>query len=840
MSKNQVKKITANNKAMRPLNYATEYEDYVYFSCNITASYNKDGDLKKNCKMPTGWSSLTSSMFNSKDNALAIITGERSNIFVIDYDDKDKFIHDSEKYPELLNYYVKTRKGYHSYFQWDKNIQTELTSTSTKFVDFQGNGKVVFAPPTTYKDPNDNVYAYVLMSNNPVTSMTDDLMDYLKSTYLNSTNQNKLIPSKIADALSIKLNQMFNTNDLNWNIERNDENSYKIYHDGSVCLVNPENSHSHKNHSCLFIGQRFATTNCYSDGKKKLKISDYPQLKEIKSLLKLVDVDNKKQTTINDIKAKYADNYNIKFNFKHLLFIVNNINETHDAVAKCLYHIFKDDFVCANEVPKPLWFKFTNGLWQKIDGTGSIRSKINVLVDMLKEYSFILCQNADSNRVDEYFSDYDEEEFNRQIELIEDKITSTEKILSNYPFVTNCILQSMMYFKKENFIEQLDQNRNILCFGENVFDLATCEWRPTKSEDMCSLQCGVTKQQIEDADATDLHNIILDIFPDEDRRRHFINLLTDFLYGFNSKEIFHIWTGTGRNGKGVIATIIKEAFGGYYQDVSISLITGKRSASGQANPELAKVRGKRIVMFSEPEEGSKLNNSVIKEMTGNDAIQARALYEAPITFVPNFTPVIQCNTFNLQDVQDDSIPKRLRFIKFHTSFVEEPTQSWQRKIDESIKSKERIEQLKCAMMALLLTTWEDLHNQFNGNVIHKFKIPQCVLEETNEFLDDNNNVKQFVSENIELTDNESDMLKLRDILKDYKGWCKHNNEPANMKATVLKSRLEKLIPTFKARYRPLVDGKQENLRNVFLKCRYIVSDNSDGAEDNEDGDQSLF
>ena len=42
----------------------------------------------------------------------------------------------------------------------------------------------------------------------------------------------------------------------------------------------------------------------------------------------------------------------------------------------------------------------------------------------------------------------------------------------------------------------------------------------------------------------------------------------------------------------------------------------------------------------------------------------------------------------MQDVKDDSIPARLLFMKFKTSFVDEPTMEWQRKKDETIKNEE--------------------------------------------------------------------------------------------------------------------------------------------------------
>ena len=73
----------------RPL--ADIYEDYTYFCCMLEAKHNDKGVLKKYPKMPVDWQNTEVSKFDNTKNALAIITGKKSNITVIDYDDKEKF-----------------------------------------------------------------------------------------------------------------------------------------------------------------------------------------------------------------------------------------------------------------------------------------------------------------------------------------------------------------------------------------------------------------------------------------------------------------------------------------------------------------------------------------------------------------------------------------------------------------------------------------------------------------------------------------------------------------------------------------------------------------------------
>ena len=74
----------------------------------------------------------------------------------------------------------------------------------------------------------------------------------------------------------------------------------------------------------------------------------------------------------------------------------------------------------------------------------------------------------------------------------------------------------------------------------------------------------------------------------------------------------------------------EECFGDYCCKLPISLLTQKRKASGSAEPEMAKTKGKRFVNTQEPSKGSKINGGLLKELTGGDKISTRALYERNI------------------------------------------------------------------------------------------------------------------------------------------------------------------------------------------------------------------
>ena len=73
----------------------------------------------------------------------------------------------------------------------------------------------------------------------------------------------------------------------------------------------------------------------------------------------------------------------------------------------------------------------------------------------------------------------------------------------------------------------------------------------------------------------------------------------DFLCGSTADEKFHIWTGSGGNGKSKLVELYQNCLGDYATTLPITLLTGKRSGANNASPELAKTRGKRFASLQE-------------------------------------------------------------------------------------------------------------------------------------------------------------------------------------------------------------------------------------------------
>jgi putative DNA primase/helicase len=135
---------------------------------------------------------------------------------------------------------------------------------------------------------------------------------------------------------------------------------------------------------------------------------------------------------------------------------------------------------------------------------------------------------------------------------------------------------------------------------------------------------------------------------------------------------FHIFYGDGCNGKSAVIEVLTSVMKHYVKSVESSLIikTGKKNA-GNASPELEVLDyGLRLAILSETDEGDKLNEGLIKNVSGYDPIDYRPLYgknknfktEAKFCMLTNNKPY-----FKLAQSMID----RIRFMNFMSRFLTE-------------------------------------------------------------------------------------------------------------------------------------------------------------------------
>lgn len=134
------------------------------------------------------------------------------------------------------------------------------------------------------------------------------------------------------------------------------------------------------------------------------------------------------------------------------------------------------------------------------------------------------------------------------------------------------------------------------------------------------------------------------------------------LTGLTIEQVLFLLWGTGANGKSVFLETISGLLGDYAQTAEFSTFLARNSDT--VRNDLAPLAGARFVCASEAGEGRRLSESLIKSVTGGDAIKARFLFKEYFAFKPQFKLWLAANSKPVIRGQDYGIWRRVRLIPF--------------------------------------------------------------------------------------------------------------------------------------------------------------------------------
>jgi P4 family phage/plasmid primase-like protien len=253
------------------------------------------------------------------------------------------------------------------------------------------------------------------------------------------------------------------------------------------------------------------------------------------------------------------------------------------------------------------------------------------------------------------------------------------------------------------------------------------------------------------------------IFTKPHIKEYVLLLLSSFLNGGIKEERFHIWTGTGANGKSKLIELFEMAFGEYCCKFPITLLTQKRAASNAATSELARAKGKRFACLQEPGEDEKLNIGLMKELTGGDKIMARLIYKEPIEFKPQFKMILTCNHLPNVPSDDGGTWRRLRVVEFTSKFTDTPNPENENEFPIDMEISKHFEDWKECFMSLLI----EYYKKYMTSGIAE---PDEVLKCTKEYQKNNDVMLEFIESEFER--NDQGFVTISDVLALFKSWVK--------------------------------------------------------------------
>ncbi len=140
------------------------------------------------------------------------------------------------------------------------------------------------------------------------------------------------------------------------------------------------------------------------------------------------------------------------------------------------------------------------------------------------------------------------------------------------------------------------------------------------------------------------------------------------LTGDTREQCLFLLHGTGANGKSTFLEVLRELLGEYATQADFATFLEKRT-DGPRN-DVARLVGARLVTSSEAGEGRRLNESLIKSLTGGDTIAARFLFREAFEFPPTFKLWLAANHKPVIRGVGEAIWRRIRLVPFTVTIPE--------------------------------------------------------------------------------------------------------------------------------------------------------------------------
>lgn len=688
--------------------------------------------------------------YNKNCNSSIIPLGEVYDLIGIDIDNKNDTL---DKYQEIcdnnefdrMTFTLKTmHDGYHEYYILSDKQKLKLKNFSSITgkifnlnIDVKYNNQIFFGPSIIQADKE---YSYeIILDCSPIllpNFIFEEILRYVKpikkEIIKDIIKKNMLVENIQFDESNNKRLESY-LNCLNNKRFEDYDDWIKIgliiFNEKGPCELYDKFSKKGNNYD----------NSCFN--KWKTFNSDIVNDKiSIKSLIEMAKQDN---------FPKYMDAFlNDKQSILEDIFYNNISDVTCSNLFYCLF-------------PKTYIYDMDNNEWYKINEYGIYQSDKNNT--LLKDHiNKSLLREIEKEFIDKSKKIIDEEQKNKLIKTY----VSIRKYLLNNKNKINIINELSLLYKRTKIFEKFDNvNNYVLAFTNGVYDFKINKFRIAEPEELITCTTGYKYKKVDVETIDEIKNIIISIFPINEERKYLLTSISLGLIGDNPLEEMYIWIGSGQNGKGLLRDLISYMLGEYFDNAEIEYFCKTKNGihANAADPVMARKKNSRIVITTEPEGDVNLKCAKLKQISGRDPVQVRDLYKSPFNFIPKFKLIIQTNDKPTIDGSDGGIVRRLRYITFPIKFVDEPKLANHRKIDRNLKSKIKEEKYRLAFFQILSEHYLDFVN--NNNC--KLDMPERIKRETQEYLDENDPLKQFIEEKIDITNNNKDFVLSSELFESF-------------------------------------------------------------------------
>lgn len=471
-----------------------------------------------------------------------------------------------------------------------------------------------------------------------------------------------------------------------------------------------------------------------------------------------------------------------------------NDSGTHVSIAEQACGMYKDEFRCVPpkkgaSVSMMEWyqFPFDGHTWKSLKSNMRVRERLSN--DIRNVY--IKADTEIGAQIQLAQSEGEKERLNKKRE----KLFKIETNLETTGFKESVMKEISEKFYTEDFLSKLNQASDLVGFRNGILELRNrhadgsyhIHFRPGNPDDCISFQMGrgiVGQTEFDyipydpehpEPEHLEIFEFFKKIYPVEVVREYCLTLYSACLEGNNKEQKFYIMVGKGGNGKSKIIELNSKTFGEYQDTLPATTITRKRADAGAANPEFICIKNKRYISITEPEADEKINASLMKQISGEDVVKARGLFQDQDQFIVTARIFMSVNDMPPIQATDGGTWRRLMVIPHISTFVEEG-----KPVDPAAHIYPRDNDLE-----FKIPHWRPYYAgilawYFENRYLRTGLIPPPqVTAESDNYKAENDAFTGFVTEHL-VRDVGGEVAK-RAVWKRYADWLKYN--PAKKKLT---------------------------------------------------------
>lgn len=389
------------------------------------------------------------------------------------------------------------------------------------------------------------------------------------------------------------------------------------------------------------------------------------------------------------------------------------------------------------------WYTYSAGAWRKDVGSLLVSAKLKEFYQLLLVY----CAEI-----------YDEDD--KKVKQFYTFITKMGGRTFRDHVLKDCASEEQLVISASEF----DANPYLINCRNGTYDLARMEFREHDWRDFLTMQTRF-EYTVKDVHCERWEQFVAEVTEgDKDKAVYLQKALGYSILGKAIEECIFILHGkTTRNGKSTLLSAIDYLLGDYATVSPVHIIcrSDKVLNAEDANPVLASLKGKRFVTMAESDQYGKLDEEVIKQLTGGEKISTRNLYESPTTWLPQFTLWLSCN--DLPTVRDKSLfaSDRLRVIEFNRHFKPEEQ-------DKNLKTLFQTEEAMQGIFSWLVEGYF-MYKRFG------LSMPKSLQAVVDSYERENDLVVQFLEEKCRKCDpSERVTTRAKTLYDCYRIWCKSN------------------------------------------------------------------